>query len=387
MAKVPARATASMVASAPKQFSFSMRSFDLNGRTIPLAVWTPAARVYGEVSRPLDYPYAIDIGKIAAKLKVGWLRWLPRFDRPLPCGAAAWESLPSRAREGDTLVFAHGFLGSPYDLAHICEALACDGYTVLAPELPESLAASYRDDEGVLTREEIIATAREQVGGQRWGIFGHSAGAGSAIFQRGAYTLGRVALCGGLRGGYQALDDPIFLIASDGDGCNRFQPVPIRAILEAEADAGRPTTVFATLEEAYVDTSATVPRRGAFIFRATKGVADGAGDQIADGVADDLVDRTEAHAPLPCHISFLWSRSNEALIAILAPLLPLAKALGLFVRRRPASNDFEPLSMLRALRNLSIHTRAHCSPRRSSTLTCTSRPATLSRRLRGWSRQ
>jgi hypothetical protein len=35
--------------------------------------------------------------------------------------------------------------------------------------------------------------------------------------------------------------------------------------------------------------------------------------------------------PLPCHISFLWSASNNALVSLLAPLLPLAQALGLFV--------------------------------------------------------
>ena len=74
----------------------------------------------------------------------------------------------------------------------MCEALARDGFTVLAPELPESLAASYQDDDGILTREKIIEASRELVGGQRWGIFGHSAGAGSALRQPGSYTLGRV---------------------------------------------------------------------------------------------------------------------------------------------------------------------------------------------------
>ena len=36
-------------------------------------------------------------------------------------------------------------------------------------------------------------------------------------------------------------------------------------------------------------------------------------------------------APLPCHISFLWEGVNDAMIDFLAPLLPLARALGLFV--------------------------------------------------------
>ena len=56
------------------------------------------------------------------------------------------------------------------------------------------------------------------------------------------------------------------------------------------------------------------PRRGAFIFSKANG---GGGVAVAP--------------PLPCHISFLWTASNEALAGLLAPLLPLAKALGLFV--------------------------------------------------------
>ena len=67
--------------------------------------------------------YKIDIGKIAAKLRVGWLSWLPKFDYALPCGAVTPVPLDGfgRAREGDCILFAHGFLGSVYDFAHAAE--------------------------------------------------------------------------------------------------------------------------------------------------------------------------------------------------------------------------------------------------------------------------
>ena len=37
------------------------------------------------------------------------------------------------------------------------------------------------------------------------------------------------------------------------------------------------------------------------------------------------------NAALPNHISFLWSRSNDALLSFLSPLLPVAKLLRIFV--------------------------------------------------------
>ena len=36
-------------------------------------------------------------------------------------------------------------------------------------------------------------------------------------------------------------------------------------------------------------------------------------------------------APLPNHISFLWSEVDDAMVSLLSPLLPVAKALGLFL--------------------------------------------------------
>ena len=310
MAPSPAAAGSEM---AGKRFSHSLASVEVSGVSIPVAIWRPAAATAAAtVLPPATYPYKIDIGKIAAKLRVGWLTWLPKFDFDLPCGAAAAEALPgfSRARDGDAIMFAHGFLGSVYDFAHAAEALASDGFTVVAPELPESLSASYLPPEG-LDRATIIRATRELVAGSetRWGIFGHSAGAGSALLQPETYSLGRACFAGGAArfDGYtSSIDQPVFVCSSNGDGCNQFMQLPdpdLRNVLAADGD----TVLFESLATAY-PTPARPPARGAFVF-------------AADNSA----------APLPCHISFLWSEVNDAMISLLSSLLPLAKALGLFL--------------------------------------------------------
>ena len=293
-------------------FEFSITSVEISGAVIPVAIWRPAAA--GAAVLPPSYPYSIDIGKIAAKLRIGWLGWLPKRDSALPCGAAAVVPLEGfgRARDGDAILFAHGFLGSVYDFAHAAEALAADGFTVVAPELPESLCASYIPPDG-LGREEIIVAARELVGASgRWGIFGHSAGAGSSLFQPGEYRLGRAAFAGGAgRIAAYASSDPLFLCSSNGDGCNQFMGLgaeaDLRPILAAASPDGQETTLFASLSDAYASPKRP-PKRGAFIF------------------ASD-----NSPAPLPNHISFLWSEVDEAMVSLLSPLIPLAKGLGLFL--------------------------------------------------------
>ena len=238
-------------------FSHELTSFEVSGVTVPLGIWRPSTT---PIATEDAYPYAIDIGRIAAKLRVGWLSWLPRFEYKLPLGGEEMASSPpagfARAKEGDALLFAHGLLGSIYDLAHAAEALAADGFTVVAPELPESLSASYAAADG-LDRELILAAAREFVGASgsgsgsasgpsgRWGIFGHSAGAGSALTQRGEYSLGRVLLAGGAgRMSTYPCADPLFICSSNADGCNRFlangQPVDLRPLLAQPGADGTP---------------------------------------------------------------------------------------------------------------------------------------------------
>lgn len=310
-------------------FAFSETSVRVSGVDVPVSVWRPAVPDGGaaSVANPPTYPYAIDIGRIALKLRVGWLSWLPRFERPLPCGTAAAVRGPDDAaggspprgfppaRPGDAVLFAHGFLGSAYDLAHAAEALAADGYVVVAPELPESLTASYVPAEGT-GREEIIDAAMRMAagtgGGKRWGIFGHSAGAGSALTHPAEFVLGRALLAGGAgRGRFaqyaRGSAEPLFICSSNGDGCNAFMGLPdpdLRAVL----DDGE-TEIFGDVRDAYASPSRRAPAKGAYVFAAGSSPVD----------------------PLPCHISFLWEAVDDAMVDLLLPLLPLAKALGLFL--------------------------------------------------------
>ena len=283
-------------------FAHSTTTVDVDGCSIPVAMWKPTP--FGAAAPP-PYPYCINIGKIAAKLRVGWLGWLPSQNFPLVGGGDTGMTPTgfASAPPNSYVLFAHGFLGSVYDLAHVAEALASDGFTVVAPELPESLTAGFMPPEG-LGREEIIAATRQLVdpaGKGRWGIFGHSAGAGSALQQRGDYVLGRACLAAGFRG-YNGRD-PVFLCASDGDGCNAFMGGSLRTSIAAD---GRFVS-FDSLNEAYA-TPKDPPALASFIF------------------AED-----NSPAPLPCHISFLWGQVDEAMAQVLSPFLPLAKALGLFL--------------------------------------------------------
>jgi dienelactone hydrolase len=284
---------------------------NVGGLTVPVAVWAPAS------SRPIGlatetYAYIISVGRIAARLGVGWLSWLPSrsFQLP-PAGVTHDRTTSAAARPGDALIFAHGFLGSPYDMAHVCEALAAAGFIVAAPEMPESLAASYA---GAISRGEIVSATRRLVeeAGEgscgRWGIFGHSAGGGTAQRQPGTFSLGRAAIASGLAGAAQN-SDPLFVVASEGDGCTRMmraRGVSIAEQLAAVAAAGVPSTIFSTADAAYA-AGAAQPAVGALLYSAA---------------GADL---------LPNHISFLWRGTNEAMFELLGPLLPLARALNLFL--------------------------------------------------------
>ena len=303
-----------------KPVHFSILDMTVAGLTVPVAVWAPCSlQESGGGSESAEaYRYTVDIGRIATKLEVNWLSWLPSrtYDLPppdVPAGSG------TAAGAGEALIFAHGFLGSPFDLAHACVALASDGFVVAAPELPESLAASYEAREG-LTREAIVQATRAAIDerfestGRRWGIFGHSAGSGTALTQPGEFALGRACLATSLgRGLACRVTDPIFLVASEGDGCNAFMQEKgastLRDALTLATLNTPPFTTFGSAEDAYAslaEAPRSLPARGVLLFR-------------------------EGDALVPNHISFLWGVSNQALFDLLAGFLPLAKALNLFL--------------------------------------------------------
>ena len=102
------------------------------------------------------------------------------------------------------------------------------GETAVAP--PDSLA-------------EVHAAAFSGNPG-RWGIFGHSAGAGSSLLQPGEYALGRAAFAGGAgRMAQYASDDPLFLCSSNGDGLNSFMGTDV-ALRRAVGGGGKAAVLF-----------------------------------------------------------------------------------------------------------------------------------------------
>ncbi len=277
--------------------AYRSASVEVAGASVPVALWLPPAAAAVDFGAPAaDYAYRIDLGRIASKLGLGFLGWLPARDCPLPIGQFAETHAP---RKNCAILFAHGYLGSRFDLQHVCEALAADGFVVAAPELPESLAASFVPNEAT-TRAAIMAATRALVDGalgpQRYGIVGHSAGAGTATMLAEPCPLGRAALCG-----YRGYDgsDPLLVLASSGDSV-----IPLEYIqnaLAAEAAAGRPaaTTTLDVLDFAR--------RRTAVLLDAALPGAD---------------------AP-PNHISFLSEGTNDEMVKFLSPFLPLARLLGI----------------------------------------------------------
>lgn len=96
---------------------------EVGGERVPVAAWWPrdAAPPIAGIAPTTSpsYDYRIDLGRIANKMRVSWLQWLPASEFALPRGVgdAPKESL-ARSAEPLAIVFAHGFLGSRYDQAH-----------------------------------------------------------------------------------------------------------------------------------------------------------------------------------------------------------------------------------------------------------------------------
>ena len=270
-----------------KAVEYATVNLALAGQSVPLSVWSPLSSVNSSLERQTQtaaYEYRISISKIV-KLLVG-------VSLPLDIGKTSVllrpeglvvESSGDNRRSGDlpVILFCHGYLGSRLDFCHVCERLAGEGFLVAAPELPESLSASFEPQQTGTSRPEIVAAALDKLRSDSnfrahpslAGIIGHSAGGGTASTIDGHFPLGRCAVAGfrGFTG-----TDPLFVIASKGDNV-----IPIDKVREA------------------------------------------VGLSSAGGSIRTLIDLEK-----PCHISFLSSDTNDAMVDFLSPLLPLARFLG-----------------------------------------------------------
>jgi len=332
------------------------------------------------------YPHAISVAKIARVLLNAPASTPRVLDRDVPLamapGVAPSSSAtpPSDAVRG-AVVLCHGYLGSRFDLVDLAEALAASGFLVAAPEFAESLASpetvSARTKPGAepaanpsASRDQVLAAVLQDVerrarlyhssGGHTTtqkknavpgtlpvALVGQSAGASTATSAQGRFAA-RVAIAGfrpppseasAASAARSTATDPLLVVASAGDGVISLYPTergafgPYRGI-EAEVAAFEEAegVTFARLDaEGLLESVARgragggedeVPR-AAFVTYEDAGFRDsGARDSANSGAAAALA------RPLPCHISFLSSRTNDAMVEVLSPLLPAARALG-----------------------------------------------------------
>jgi len=249
----------------------------------------------------VTYNHRISVKKIG-ELLAGW-DFLPSFARSdfalRPTLSAdrvvsGSDSIPL-PRSGPVVLLAHGYLGSRFDLSHLAEELAAQGFIVCSAEYPESLAASYPRTQGLdrtVITNHLLDTLRHEwnVEARGYGIVGHSLGCGTVI-NTGDDGWARVCIAGMP----SQRNSPALFISSVNDGAVSLGR--IRGALGSDyvlLDEGKVRDETALLSK--------LPSKSALIF-----------------------DRPDA----PNHISFLAEGTNDAMIQLLSPLLPVAQSLGI----------------------------------------------------------
>jgi hypothetical protein len=299
-------------------------SVAVSGVKVPVAAWHPPIKdsiTTTTKMKPLDsYQHRISVQKIGKKL-AGW-NFIPSFaNRNFALRPSAQNSnlsivtttqqeqqqLPSST---PVVILAHGYLGSRFDLYHLAEQLASEGFLVLSPEYPESLADSFDStiidtnsgeiqyiiDRDMITNQLLLTLQRTwKVTPTSFGIVGHSLGCGTAE-RSGDDSWSRICLAGfpSSRGkGSNCL-----FIGSTNDGAvsvNRALSV-LRDNNYVNLDEDRIRSIITEKEKQLP----TIPSKASLIF---------------SGV------------DAPNHISFLSEETNNAMVDFLSPLLPVARAL------------------------------------------------------------
>ena len=354
-----------------------------SGQSVPVATWFPDASGAGAAapsaisdrrdpaSSPLYYPHAISVAKIARVLlntPESTPRWL---DRQTPLLAAPGVRFAARgetssaaaAAPGKVAVLCHGYLGSRFDLVDLAEALAREGFLVLAPEFAESLASPETTPAYArpgapppanpsATRDEVVdaalrafapgffeapASGSDEHRPPRVVIAGQSAGASTATSARGPFAA-RVAIAGfrppppeSLEAREALLRDPLLVVASAGDGVISLYPRESGAFGAYEGIAASVESMPARVPKYDV---------GAFAARVREmgTLNDADARRRAKETSGNALNAFLTYEPpggdggamdgLPCHISFLSSRTNDAMVEVLSPLLPVARAVG-----------------------------------------------------------
>jgi hypothetical protein len=272
-----------------KSLSLPMEEF---GVSIPVACWFPSDGT-STASNSATYRHRISVKRIG-QLLAGW-DFIPEFasrDFQFPASSRG----ASLLLDGDSLEFpaapkvvflAHGYLGSRFDLSHIAEELAQQGFTCISAEYPESLAASYPRMEGLdrsAINDELLKLVKDTIQPKSYAVIGHSLGCGTAL-RMGDDSWTRVLIAGRPP---EAPSSPMLFISSTNDCTVRFGgPLMIPRGYEMLQETNLPSEI---------------PKQSALIF-----------------------DRLDA----PNHISYLSENVNEAMIDLLSPLLPVANAMSI----------------------------------------------------------
>eukprot|EP00546_Thalassionema_frauenfeldii_P014575 CAMPEP_0178929494 /NCGR_PEP_ID=MMETSP0786-20121207/20631_1 /TAXON_ID=186022 /ORGANISM="Thalassionema frauenfeldii, Strain CCMP 1798" /LENGTH=403 /DNA_ID=CAMNT_0020605757 /DNA_START=21 /DNA_END=1232 /DNA_ORIENTATION=+ len=284
-----------------KNVAYRAFAMDVMGEKIPVAMLYQINNNQ-EVERVLPsakYLHRISVRRIGELLA----RWdfVPQFVaknyqlKPTLNNVFDGTSVPVPS-SGPVVLFAHGYLGSRFDLSHIAEALAQDGFICLSAEYPESLAASYavkEDLDRATITNQLLTELTSSWGVSKptsFGIVGHSLGTGTVI-TTGDNSWARVCLAGFPRrpNTGRAVTQNALYISSMNDGAvspGRF------------GGASAVPSEFSLLEE--LNIPQPIPKQSML-----------------------LVDRPDA----PNHISFLTNGVNDSMINLLSPLLPVAEAL------------------------------------------------------------
>ena len=294
-------------------------SVSVSGVDVPVAAWHPTDfkdSTTATTLQPLDsYKHRISVQKIGKKL-AGW-NFIPSFaNRNFSLKPGAQNNLrvvtPTQQQQlpsSPVVILSHGYLGSKFDLYPLAEALASEGFLVLSPEYPESLADSFDAaiidpssgeiqtiiDRDMITNQLLLTLKQTwKVTPTSFGIVGHSLGCGTAE-RSGDDSWIRVCLAGfpSSRGN----GSKCLFVGSTNDGA-----VSVNRALSVLSDNN-----YVSLEEDRIRTMMaegqqlpTLPPKASLIFKG---------------------------ADAPNHISFLSEETNDAMVDFLSPLLPVARGL------------------------------------------------------------
>lgn len=292
-----ASATASTIAY--KELKIKIPTFNVD---VPVAMWFKPDEddlVLSQKNDNVVYSHRISVKRIGSLL--AGLDFIPEFVAkdfqlgPTTTAKAVDGESMSFPSDRPVVLLAHGFLGSRFDLSHLAEELAQQGFVCFSPEYPESLASSYTKMDGLdrgKINDRLLGTIQNDLGikAKSYGIVGHSLGCGTAT-TTGDDSWTRVCIAGPpVRRDGVKVGGNILAITSLNDGLVTLSR--LESMLPSD---------FARLQEATM-MSNPLPSRAVLIF-----------------------DREDA----PNHISFLAGNVNDSMVSFLSPLLPVAQALSI----------------------------------------------------------